>query len=167
MNKINNNNILIFDKKLKNLLKPRQHKNLIKSQFDLEQTRFSRRSTLIISLLQSFIATSGVIYKILFWEKDKTIEEFLKINSPYMAYSLITSYKNGKLPGIVFLEGKSIDVKFLKSLLDQQFNYEMAIDPSINIRVQICINDPKVTTVFDIYDDRGFNLFFIIPPISY
>ena len=51
------------------------------------------------------------------------------------------------------------DEKIFRQLLTNHFNYETAEDPSLNIRVQICLNEETEIRLLDIYDDRGFDAY--------
>jgi hypothetical protein len=37
----------------------------------------------------------------------------------------------------------------------------MAEEPSLNLRIQICLTQEKGIVLLDIYDDRGFDVYFI------
>jgi len=98
----------------------------------------------------------GLTYKIMYWEQDERMK-YLFSNKKY---KLVVSYKHGKRPGIIYLEDKIIDTVFLNTLLETHFNYEMAKDPSINMRVQLCLNQAYSIILLDIYDDRGFDIYY-------
>ena len=74
-------------------------------------------------------------------------------------YWLNTSYRNEEDPGILYIDMDSFDEKVFRNLLTNHFNYEMAEDPSLNMRVQICLNEKNGTRLLDIYDDRGFDVY--------
>ena len=74
-------------------------------------------------------------------------------------YWLSTRYNNKEAPGIIYLDMDAFDEKVFRSLLTNHFNYEMAENPSLNIRVQICLNEKKGTRLLDIYDDRGLDVY--------
>ena len=93
------------------------------------------------------------MYKILFWEKDEVLENCLA----FWNYKKIKSYKNGIKPGIIFVEQDKIDTEFIDFILLRHFNFELAKEPSLNIKVQFFIKfDDQFSMLFDIYDDRGF-----------
>ncbi len=151
-----------FDKSLGELLKTKKADNVAKGRFDLEPIELTKKSSFIIDFLSSIKSIESLTYKILFWEKDSLIENFIKLNSSKDdSFKITLSYKNDQPSGVAFLESKKIDKHFLKVLLDNHFNYEMAVDPSLNLRVQICINQKNIITVMDIYDDRGFDIYYI------
>jgi len=83
------------------------------------------------------------------------------LNFPNKKYKKTSSYKNGKQPGNIFTDEEVLDISFLKLLLSNHFNFEMAKEPSLNIRVQLCVNLHSFIILLDIYDDRGFDIYFI------
>ncbi len=151
-----------FDKSLGKLLKTKKAENVVKGRFDLEPIELTKKSSFIIDFLSSIKSIKNLTYKILFWEKDSLIENLIKLNSSRDdSFKITLSYRNGQPSGVAFLESEKIDEHFLKVLLDNHFNFEMAVDPSLNLRVQICINQKNIITVMDIYDDRGFDIYYI------
>jgi len=154
---INSNN---FDQNFTRLLKIKKGKNIVKGRFDLENIKFKNRTEFIINLILSINLIKCVTYKVLFWENDKKIESFFNANFPNKEYKKTLPYKNGKKEGVIFIDDKIIDVLFLKTILIHHFNFEMAKEPSFNIRVQLSINTNSSIILLDIYDDRGFDIYF-------
>ena len=150
-----------FDRHFKKLLKIKAGNNVVKGRFDMEAIVLDAKSDFIIQLLLSFKNILGITYKILFWEKDERIEALIKEKFYDKNYQITVSYKNGKLPGAVYVEDRIIDKNFLKEALNNHFNYEMAKDPALNIRVQICVNQVDFVILLDIYDDRGFDIYYL------
>lgn len=155
---INSNDFDLFFKKI--LMKKEGH-NIVNSRFDLEKLEFKFKADFIINLISSLNDIKGITCKILFWEDDLKVEKFINLYHQNKAYTKTKSYKNGKKPGIVFIDDISINESFLKLLLNSHFNFELAKEPSQNIRIQICVNLEKYIMLFDIYDDRGFFLYYI------
>lgn len=149
-----------FDQSFKKLLKVKKGKNIVRGRFDLEPIKLKTKAEFIIHLISSLKSIIGITYKILFWEDDAKIENFLKLNFPNMMYEKTSSYKNGKQAGIIFIDGK-IDISFLRLILNNHFNFEMAKEPSQNIRIQLCVNLDDYIMLLDIYDDRGFDCYCI------
>ena len=83
------------------------------------------------------------------------------MNFPNKRYEKVLSYKNGKRAGVIFIDDRILDESFLKSVLDNHFNFEMAKEPSQNLRVQICVNLNNIIMLLDIYDDRGFDIYYV------
>ncbi|WP_148626091.1 hypothetical protein [Aliarcobacter cryaerophilus] len=154
---INSNN---FDQNFTRLLKIKKGKNILKGKFDLEHIQFKNKSEFIINLILSINSIQSITYKVLFWENDKTVENFFYINFPNKEYKKTLPYKNGKKAGVIFIDDKTIDVIFLKTILTNHFNFEMAKEPSMNIRVQLSIDTNNSNILLDIYDDRGFDIYF-------
>jgi len=150
-----------FDNTLNKLLKSKKGKNVVLGRLDIEPIILNKKSEFIINFFLSLNSIIGLTYRILFWEKNEQIENFINSKFSNKQYEIKTLYRNGKLPGVMYIEEKTIDVNFLETLLQNHFNYEMAVDPSLNLRVQICINQKDFTILLDIYDDRGFNIYYL------
>lgn len=114
----------------------------------------------ITRLLLSFKSVLSLTYKILFWEKDSVVQRLIESNEQKI-FEIGTSYKNGEAPGVIFIDDGTLDETFLSTLLINHFNYEMAKDPALNLRVQICVNHENYITLLDIYDDRGFDIYYL------
>jgi hypothetical protein len=149
-----------FDKNFENLLKTKKGKNILKGRFDIESSQLVKKIDFIIYLLSSIKLINGLTYKILFWEEVTPLQNLIEcyIDKKYI---MTIPYKNGKLPGVIFIDDKILDELFLKELLTNHFNYELAKDPSLNLRVQICVNQEDYLTLLDIYDDRGFDTYYV------
>ena len=76
-------------------------------------------------------------------------------------YTKARPYKNGARAGVIFIKEKAFDPNFLRSVLLHHFNFELAKEPSLNIRVQLAANNKeKFSILFDIYDDRGCYVYY-------
>jgi hypothetical protein len=151
-----------FDKNFKEVLENKKGQNFIYGRYDLESVRFELKSIFIIQFLFSLKSLESLTYKILFWEKEERIKSFFLSDFKNKKYEITTSYMNGQNPGILYIDDRLLDKAFLKALLDNHFNYEMAVEPSLNMRVQICINQEDFNILMDIYDDRGFDIYYLI-----
>jgi hypothetical protein len=149
-----------FDENFENLLKIKQGKNILKGRFDIESSQLVKKIDFIIYLLTSIKLIKGLTYKILFWEEVTPLQNLIECYRD-KKYIMTKPYKNRKLPGVIFIDDKILDELFLKELLTNHFNYEMAKDPSLNLRIQICVNQKDYITLFDIYDDRGFDTYYL------
>lgn len=158
MENINSSN---FDRNFKKLLKIKEGRDIASGRLCLESIKLKDKAELIILLISSLKSIIGITYKILFWEEDIKIEKFLELNFPNKRYEKVLSYKNGKQAGVIFIDDGILDVSFLKSVLDNHFNFEMAKEPSQNLRVQICVNLNNIIMLLDIYDDRGFDIYYV------
>jgi len=108
----------------------------------------------------AFKIVKNITYKLIYWEKNEIISEFIK-NNTKSEFKITSLYRNGELPGVLFINEKGIDENFFNTLLMNHFNYEMAESPSLNLRVQLFIHHDDLLTLLDIYDDRGVNVFLI------
>ncbi len=106
---------------LKNCLKIRRGKNIAKGRFDLESIKLKAKAEVIILLISSLKSIIGITYKVLFWEEDTKIEDFFKLNFSNKKYEKASSYKNGKEPGIVFIDDEIIDIDFFEVTIKQSF----------------------------------------------
>ncbi len=153
---IENINSSNFDRNLKKLLKIKEGRNIANGRLCLESIKLKDKAELVILLISSLKSIISITYKILFWEEDIKIEKFLELNFPNKRYEKVLSYKNGKRAGVIFIDDRILDESFLKSVLDNHFNFEMAKEPSQNLRVQICVNLNNIIMLLDIYDDRVY-----------
>ncbi|WP_018338724.1 hypothetical protein [Butyricimonas synergistica] len=158
---IENINSSNFDRNLKKLLKIKEGRNIANGRLCLESIKLKDKAELVILLISSLKSIISITYKILFWEEDIKIEKFLELNFPNKRYEKVLSYKNGKRAGVIFIDDRILDESFLKSVLDNHFNFEMAKEPSQNLRVQICVNLNNIIMLLDIYDDRGFDIYYV------
>lgn len=149
-----------FNKSLGKLLETKKSENVVKGRFDIESIGLKEKIDFITHLLLSFKSVLSLTYKIQFWEKDSIVQSLIESNKEKIV-EIVTSYKNGEMPGVLFIDEKTIDETFLRTLLMNHFNHEMGKDPSLNIRVQICVNHEKYITLLDIYDDRGFDIYYL------
>jgi hypothetical protein len=140
-------------------LSKKQDKNIVKGRVDIEHISLTKKSQFIYDIISSFNAISGCTYRILFWEKNEIIESFFKLNFPKKEYIIYQPYKNKKSPGICFVRDLEIDKMFFKMLINNHFNFELAKNPSLCVRVQMYIYITGFKILLDIYDDRGFYLF--------
>lgn len=149
-----------FNKYFKTLLEIKDEKNIVKGQFNLDNLVFEDRIAFIIKFISSINPVLGITYKILFWERDTKIKRFFNSTLPQIKYKIATTYKDGKIPGVIFVDDTTIDFSFFEKLLRGHFNFEMANEPSFNGRLQICISSEHLVFLLDIYDDRGFHIYF-------
>lgn len=157
--KKNNIGVNSFDKRLSKLLKNKRGKNVIVGRYNIENIDLSKKSVFVMKFLHSLKAVRGITYKVLYWEKNDDIKEFITNSYPNKDFIISVPYRNGKCPGELYLEDLGVEKNFLKKLLDNHFNFEMAKEPSYNLRVQICINQDEFITLLDVYDDRGFDIY--------
>ena len=150
-----------FDEKFQKLLKNKKGKNAVKGRLDLEPIKFNAKAEFIIVFMNSLKLSAGITYKISFWENDSKVEDYFKLNHPKKKYVKTSSYKNRQKGGVVFLDEEVLDIHFLKSILSNHFNFEMAKTPSLNIRVQLSAELENYIILLDIYDDRGLDIYFI------
>ena len=143
------------------ILKKRRDKSVVKGRIDIEHIALAKKAEFIYNIISSFSTKSEYIYRILFWEKDQVLKVFFKQYFSEIEYTIYQSYQNKQKPGICFVSGDELSKSFFKLLITNHFNYELAKNPSLNIRIQIFFRIKGFNIVFDIYDDRGFYLVWI------
>lgn len=149
-----------FDMKLGSILKNKISDNVVRARFDIQKIQHRAKLNFINDLIDSTNAVS-ITYKILFWEKSCKIIE-LPLFGEESKYLIRNEYNGGEFPGIVFLDSCKVNKDLLFNLLTNHFNYEQAKDPGLNIRLQIYIEYNCNAQLFDIYDDRGFDLYYLM-----
>ncbi len=149
-----------FDTFFEDLLKVDKAENVIRGRFDIEDIGLIVKNNFITHLISSLGKISSLTYKILFWEKNDVIQTFIESNKR-IEFRISAKYESGKKPGVIFIDEKGLDKAFFEVLLTNHFNYEMAEEPSMNIRVQLCVNYENHISIIDIYDDRGFNVYYL------
>jgi hypothetical protein len=132
-----------------------KNRKAIEGQFNLEQISYKKRVDLICNTILS-LNDKFKICRILFWEKDENIKTFLQRSFPEEKFIIYKSYENKKTPGICFIHTQKESNTLFRILLTNHFNYELAKEPALNIRVQIYIETIYTSFFLDIYDDRGF-----------
>lgn len=148
-----------FDQKFKRILKQKKGRNVIRTRFYLENSTSKFKINFLIDYVNNIKKFVAITYKILFWENDSNIVKFLDGKVP--DYDMTTGYKNNKKAGEVYVSSKKVDLKLIESILIYHFNYELAKDPSFNIRLQFVVETDIQLILFDVYDDRGLDAYFI------
>ena len=160
MNIIDSNN---FNTIFENILIAKGGENVVKGRYDIEPIPLEKKSGFIIQLLQSLREIKSITYKMLFWEKDELIKDFLNSNLQDKDYKIAINYSGTEIPGVVFVDDKEFDYVLMKTILDTHFNYELGVLPSLNLRVQICVNNVyDFIYLLDVYDDRGFDIYHLL-----
>jgi hypothetical protein len=151
-----NNFNIYFDE----ILNKKPVKNVVDGRYNLEPIGILEKSKFVIKFLESIKEITGITYKLLFWENDKVIKDLVTPFNRFIDSKISKSYQNTEVPGVAFIENKQFNEIFMKTLLDNHFNFEMAVTPSLNLRIQICINNTAgFIYLLDIYDDRGFDIY--------
>jgi hypothetical protein len=158
--KIMNINSHNFDANFKKILLDKSGENFIRGRYDIEGIQLKNKSGFVIQMLHAIKEIKSITYKILFWETDKTINDFFNLNFNHKTYQIVANYTGKEIPGVLFVDDEKFDKNFTKVLLNTHFNYELAVSPSLDLRVQICINNvDNFIFLLDVYDDRGFDIY--------
>ena len=151
-----------FDKIFNQILAIKKGKNVVYSRMILDDLGASVRVHFIVDYVNSFKRTTGLTYKMLFWEDDlKIVNAFNEFTNLKNHVKIHRSYKNTEIPGEIFYSEKIVNEILLRGLISMHFNFEHAIEPSFNARLQICINRENNNILLDIYDDRGCDVYFL------
>lgn len=149
-----------FDDYFKNIFEDKKKNDVISGRYDFESIEVNNKINFLFKKFIDVPNFESLTFKILYWEKDNIIEEFFNSND-INDYLITNNYLGEEKPGEVFIDNKKFNNIFFDNLLVNHFNYEKALEPSINIRVQICINYEDCLSLLDIYDDRGLNVYYI------
>lgn len=151
-----------FDKVFKQILAIKTGKNIIYNRLVLDGLAFSDRVHFLVDYINSTKGIMGVTYKLLFWEDDLNIlNAFKRFGIQTNVVQVYRSYVGDETPGEIFYTETLINDNLLRGLINMHFNFEHAIEPAFNIRLQICLNRDNVVILFDIYDDRGCDVYFL------
>ena len=151
-----------FDKVFKQILTNKKGENVVYSRLVLDGLVFSDRIHFLVDYINSTKGIKGVIYKLLFWEDDLDIlGAFQKYSIQTKDIQVHTSYLNNETPGEIFYSETLLNNNLLHGLVSMHFNFEHAIEPAFNVRLQICLNRENGVILFDIYDDRGCAVYFL------
>jgi hypothetical protein len=128
-------------------------KRFIWSRYYLDDYEFTKRIDFVLNQIKNH-AQREFICEIKYWEDNNKMENFLQqLKTPY---SIVKEYKNGKKCGIIVINDKKLDIHFFKNLLINHYNYELAYEPALSVKIMLFINYEDYLMAFDFYDDRGF-----------
>ena len=129
-----------FDEQFRRLFAQKEDPGVVYGQFDMEYLPLDAKPYFIIQLLLSFREISHITYRVVFWENNDRMISFMESNLSDRQYSLTTFYIGRESPGIIYIEDKRVDDIFLAEILKNHFNYEMGKEPTLQMRLQICID---------------------------
>jgi hypothetical protein len=151
-----------FDIVFKQILANKKGKNVVYSRLVLDGLVFSDRVHFLVDYINSTKGIMGVTYKLLFWEDDLNIlNAFQKHGIQTKDIQVHSTYLNNETPGEIFYSEALLNNILLHGLISMHFNFERAIEPAFNVRLQICLNRGNGVILFDIYDDRGCDVYFL------
>ena len=103
---IDSNNFDIEFKKIN-----RNKRGIVKSRIDFENIDVEAKIRLVMFLISKASHLDSIIYRILFWERDEKIEEYLLKNMKGR-YTKARPYKNGARAGVIFIKEKALEPNF-------------------------------------------------------
>jgi hypothetical protein len=128
-------------------------KKLVWSRYYFDDYEFNKRVRFVLSLVKNYLK-DGFVMEIKFWEEnDKMLELFAETKN---SYKMIRGYEKAEEPGIMTVDDLFLDLIFFEKLLQWHYNYEVAKEPALSIKVLLFFEDEEKLTIFDFYDDRGF-----------
>lgn len=155
-------NILNFDKVFDPILFNKKGNNVVYGRLVFDELSLSNRINFLVDNITLTNGITGIVYKLLFWEDDiNIINSFKMFDIQERELHLHKSYINTDIPGEIFYNEDFINTKLLQGLINLHFNFEHAIEPSFNARLLICLNRKNGIILFDIYDDRGCDVYFL------
>lgn len=156
MNKINYKN---FDTLFKNILKGKRKRNIVFFQGIFESIKLSNKPKLLTTSILNIKGIEEITIKLLFWEKNKELYQWLNENIYNSKIDIVKDYKGGQNSGVLFIECNNLDFIELEKLITYHFNSELAINPSFQIKIYISITTNDFIYLNYIYDDRGCRIF--------
>lgn len=99
----------------------------------------------------------NMVVKIYYWEPDAQMDIF--IHGFGEELKTIKSYKGKKLPGVGVVYLKQPNIPFLKTLLLCHYNNDFSRNPQLEIMPYYLVDTGGSYSVFELYDDRGYNLY--------
>jgi hypothetical protein len=139
----------------RNYKKFEENEKLVWSRFYLEDYAFDKRKYFVLALIENCVKNEFVI-EVQFWEENQKMVEFFK--QLKNSYSIIKEYNNKQSPGIIVIDDYCLDIHFFEQLLQSHYNYELASEPALSVKILLFINQKDHLRVFDFYDDRGFTI---------
>lgn len=128
-------------------------KKFIWSRFYFDNFSFDKRVNFVIEMIKESLKEEFIL-EIKFWDNNILTLDFFK--NLTNRNSILEEYKGEESPGIIIVYGRNLELSFFIELLQSHYNYELAEDPSLNIKVLLFIDTTKCLKIYDFYDDRGF-----------
>lgn len=143
------------------LLDSFESEGIFGARFHLDNIEHEDKAIKVTKFIQTFKAREGIIFRILIWQRSEDVCEFLSEFCQIHSVNLLRDYSGKKAPGIIEFQRSEMSFEQLRNLVSGHFNFEMALSPALNMRIQIKIASDTSVVFFDIYDDRGLNFFVI------
>ena len=131
--------------------------NYFQGRIALETVHFDQRCELFVGFLETFEHDLKVTYRIEFWDSLFDIRGIVLPFNP----TFYNEHPNDEVPGEVCFTTNCFNRDVASNILNRHFNFEQALIPSLNIRVQFCFFNDRNLIVVDVYDDRGCNILFL------
>lgn len=125
------------------------------TNYDVENFDFYNK----INKINEFFSDSlSVHLKLYYWEPDSQIHTYIR-NFNY-DFENLKLYHKRSLPGVALVRLRNNDSVFIQNILFNHFNKEFSLNPCLDIRPYFLIHKKTSLLLLEIYDDRGFNVFF-------
>lgn len=125
------------------------------TQVDIEDLTFDEK---IESIERFFINSNIISLKLYYWEQDCQIQQFVR-NFNY-DFVTLKPYKGRVKPGVILIQLQGNDICFIRNVLFNHFNADFSQNPYLNIRPYFLVQNKSNSILLEIYDDRGFNVFY-------
>ena len=123
-------------------------------QFDFERMDTLEKINDIIGQVKDY---KEIVFKIFFWEPDNQMLYFVSGFGEKL--EIIKSYSGKTTPGVGFVSQKQLNNSFFRTLLLCHYNKDFSRNPQLEIMPYCLVEREDSYQVFELYDDRGYNLF--------
>lgn len=158
------NSIEEFELKFGKILKEKSGLGIPRMRIYMEEiSEVSDKIAFLIDFYQNFGSYESFFLKLLFWENpNQFIKDVICKEEPSSLLNFSFCESNDPtIPNVMWFNGETLDVSMLKEIVLWHFNYEMAKDPSCDMRVQFCLYISDKYMLWDVYDDRGCDVYWI------
>lgn len=124
------------------------------AQFDFEGKSLIEKINSVLERADNF---QKMVVKIYYWEPDVQMCAFVQGFGEEI--NVIKSYKGRKLPGVGVVYLRRPNIPFLKTVLLCHYNNDFSLNPQLEIMPYCLVDTGCSYLVFELYDDRGYNLY--------
>ncbi len=155
-----NNKILDYSS-VQKVIYRKVRRNIAWAEYDQQWIPFNKRIDFVLNRLKQ-IPFSRLKLIITFWEEYEVIQKILRRND-ISNYSLIRNYKRGRTtPGIMEIYfDDCFDENLIRTFIKKHYGYELGKADSLNIDMVFIFKNENDVTVCHLYDDRGFQIFYL------
>lgn len=160
----------LFDLQFGKILSKKILPEIPRMRIYLEEISEVRLKALFLrEFVERFAEHKSFFVKILFWESPNDfIEKVLisKFRSNKINITRQTKVDSSD-PCIVWFNGDKLEPILLEEMILWHFNFELAENPSANMRIQFCLINSIDQILWDVYDDRGCDVYWFKKNTNY